>query len=39
MTVTSHAVGSYSTISPLPECQNADTIGGLLSVALSVDAL
>ena len=38
MTVTSHAVGSYPTISPLPDAKIC-TIGGVLSVALSVDAV
>ena len=39
MNVTIHAVGSYSTVSPLPVPQQAEAIGGLLSVALSVEAV
>ena len=38
MTVTSHAVGSYPTISTLPELHDGEAIGGMLSVALSVEA-
>ena len=37
--VTSRAVGSYPTVSPLPELRRTGAIGGLFSVALSVGAL
>jgi len=35
MTVTSHAVGSYPTVSPLPAAASG-RLGGLFSVPLSV---
>ena len=39
VTVARHAVGSYPTVSPLPVLQSSEAIGGLFSVALSVDTL
>ena len=37
-TVTSYAVRSYRTLSPLPACPTSEKSGGLLSVALSMDS-